>query len=160
MINCGWTGEEVTGGPASAKPRRAGIAARPGTLTYQAEIALGPQIAAVLGRDDAAVGQVLAAGARAGEPMWRLPFAERYRDQVLTRSGVRNHPLHDSGRAITAALFLGEFVPPGVPWVHCDMTGPAWSGDASGDGATGFGARTLPAPDALKARPLFELLTR
>jgi leucyl aminopeptidase len=113
------------------------------TLTYQAEIALGPAIAAVLGRDDAAVYDFLAAGARAGEPLWRLPFAERYLDQVRTPSGVRNHPLHDSGRAITAALFLGEFVPPGVPWVHCDMTGPAWSGDASGDGATGFGARTL-----------------
>ncbi len=45
--------------------------------------------------------------------------------------------------ALTAALFLGEFVPESVPWVHCDMTGPSWSGDASSDGATGFGARTL-----------------
>jgi leucyl aminopeptidase len=45
--------------------------------------------------------------------------------------------------SITAALFLGEFVPRTVPWVHCDMTGPAWSGNASIDGATGFGARTL-----------------
>jgi leucyl aminopeptidase len=56
---------------------------------------------------------------------------------------VRNHPLHDSGRAITAALFLGEFVPADVPWVHCDMTGLAWSGDAYADGAAGFGTRTL-----------------
>jgi leucyl aminopeptidase len=113
------------------------------TLTYQAEIALGPEIAAVFGRDDAAVARFLSAGDRAGEPLWRLPFDERYLDQVRTPSGVRNHPLHDSGRAITAALFLGEFVPAGVPWVHCDMTGPAWSGDASRDGATGFGVRTL-----------------
>ncbi|MFI5894894.1 M17 family metallopeptidase [Actinoplanes sp. NPDC051513] len=113
------------------------------TLTYQAEIALGPQIAAVFGRDEPAATEFLAAAARAGEPMWRLPYDERYLDQVRTTSGVRNHPLHDSGRAITAALFLGEFVPRGVPWVHCDMTGPAWAGDASVDGATGFGARTL-----------------
>ncbi|SNR91848.1 M17 family metallopeptidase [Blastococcus mobilis] len=113
------------------------------TLTYQAEIALGPDIAAVLGRDDAAVEQLLAAASAAGEPMWRLPWAARYADQVRTSSGVRNHPLHDSGRALTAALFLGEFVPRDVPWVHCDMTGPAWRGDASRDGGTGFGARTL-----------------
>jgi leucyl aminopeptidase len=113
------------------------------TLTYQAEIALGPEIAALLGRDDAAVEQVLAAAATAGEAMWRLPWAARYADQVRTASGVRNHPLRDSGRALTAALFLGEFVPGDVPWVHCDMTGPAWRGDASGDGGTGFGARTL-----------------
>lgn len=113
------------------------------TLTYQAEIALGPEIAAVFGRDDAAVARWLRAAQVAGEPMWRLPWAERYLDQVRTPSGVRNHPLHDSGRAITAALFLGEFVPPDLPWVHCDMGGPAWRGDASVDGATGFGARTL-----------------
>ncbi|MBU2666156.1 leucyl aminopeptidase family protein [Actinoplanes bogorensis] len=113
------------------------------TLTYQAEIALGPDIAAVLGRDDTAVTQLLAAGANAGEPLWRLPLDERYRAQILTSYGVRNHPLHDSGRAITAALFLGEFVPRDIPWAHVDMTGPAWKGDASVDGATGFGARTL-----------------
>ncbi|WP_369138054.1 M17 family metallopeptidase [Modestobacter versicolor] len=113
------------------------------TLTYQAEIALGPEIAAVLGRDDAAVEQVLAAARTAGEPMARLPWAARYADQVRTPSGVRNHPLQDTGRALTAALFLGEFVPRDVPWAHCDMTGPAWRGDSSGDGGTGFGARTL-----------------
>jgi leucyl aminopeptidase len=113
------------------------------TLTYQAEIALGPSIAAVFGRSSSAVAALLSAGERAGEPLWQLPYDERYLDQVRTPSGVRNHPLHDSGRAITAALFLGEFVPRDVPWVHCDMTGPAWSGDASGDNATGFGARTL-----------------
>jgi leucyl aminopeptidase len=86
---------------------------------------------------------VLAAGEAAGEPLWRLPYAERYLDQVRTPSGLRNHPLRDSGRAITAALFLGEFVPVDVPWVHVDMTGPAWAGNSSVDGATGFGARTL-----------------
>ncbi len=113
------------------------------TLTYQAEIALGPEIAAVLARDDLAAGRVLAAGAEAGEPLWRLPYDERYRPQIKTASGVRNHPLTDTGRAITAALFLGEFVPRGVPWAHLDLTGPAWKGNASVDGATGFGARTL-----------------
>jgi leucyl aminopeptidase len=113
------------------------------TLTYQSEVALGPEIAAVLGRDNDAVEQVLRAAAEAGEPMWPLPWAPRYLDQVRTPFGVRNHPLHDSGRALTAALFLGEFVPATTPWVHCDMSGPAWAGDASQDGATGFGARTL-----------------
>ncbi|MBL7255499.1 hypothetical protein [Paractinoplanes lichenicola] len=112
------------------------------TLTYQAEIALGPEIAAVFGRDGSAT-RFLQAGAAAGEPLWELPYDERYLPQIKTASGVRNHPLHDSGRAITAALFLGEFVPRPVPWVHVDMTGPAWSGNASADGATGFGARTL-----------------
>ncbi|HEX5406842.1 MAG TPA: hypothetical protein VFX16_31595 [Pseudonocardiaceae bacterium] len=62
---------------------------------------------------------------------------------MRTPFGVRNHPLRPSGRAITAALFLGEFVPRDIPWAHCDMAGPAWTGDTSGDGATGYGVRTL-----------------
>jgi leucyl aminopeptidase len=113
------------------------------TLTYQAEIALGPEIGALLSPDDGAANAVLSAAASAGEPMWRLPWAERYLDQVRTPFGVRNHPLRPSGRAITAALFLGEFVPRDIPWAHCDMAGPAWRGDTSSDGATGFGVRTL-----------------
>jgi leucyl aminopeptidase len=113
------------------------------TLTYQAEIALGPGIGALLSPADGAADAVLAAAAAAGEPMWRLPWATRYLDQVRTPFGVRNHPLHPSGRAITAALFLGEFVPRSIPWAHVDMAGPAWSGDTSVDGATGYGVRTL-----------------
>ncbi|HEX3590295.1 MAG TPA: leucyl aminopeptidase family protein [Pseudonocardiaceae bacterium] len=113
------------------------------TLTYQAEIALGPQIGALLSPHDGAADALLAAARSAGEPMWRLPWATRYLDQVRTSFGVRNHPLRPSGRAITAALFLGEFVPRSIPWAHIDMAGPAWTGDTSGDGATGYGVRTL-----------------
>lgn len=113
------------------------------TLTYQAEIALGPDIGAVMGPDGDAADVLVRAATETGEPMWRLPWAERYLDQVRTPFGVRNHPLRDTGRALTAALFLGEFVPRTVPWVHCDISGPAWRGTPSDDGATGFGARTL-----------------
>ncbi len=113
------------------------------TLTYQAEIALGPKIAAVIGRSDAAVELLLTAAGRAGEAMWQLPWAPQYLDQVRTSFGVRNHPLASSGRALTAALFLGEFVPETVPWVHVDMAGPVWDGDPSGENATGFGVRTV-----------------
>ncbi|MHA3701080.1 M17 family metallopeptidase [Jatrophihabitans sp. YIM 134969] len=113
------------------------------TLTYQAEIALGPEIGALIARSDDAATRVLTAAGAAGEPLWRLPWAPRYLDQVRTPTGVRNHPLRDTGRALTAALFLGEFVPETVPWVHLDIVGPTWRGDASVDGGTGFGTRTL-----------------
>ncbi|CCH77477.1 Leucyl aminopeptidase (fragment) [Nostocoides japonicum T1-X7] len=113
------------------------------TLTNAAVVALGPEVAAVIGRDQGAVDAFLAAAAEAGEPMWQLPWAERYLDQVRTPFGVRNHPLADTGRALTAALFLGEFVPADLPWVHCDLAGPAWRGTASEEGGTGFATRTL-----------------
>jgi hypothetical protein len=45
------------------------------------------------------------------------------------------------GGAITAAIFLNEFIEPGVEWAHMDIAGPAWSEKQGG--ATGFGAATL-----------------
>jgi len=113
------------------------------TLTYQVAIALGNDIAGLFSNDDALADALLAAAAQAGEPLWRMPVAEQYLDQVVTATGVKNHPESDVGRAITAALFLREFVPPGVAWAHLDCTGPAWIGKASAQGATGFGVRTL-----------------
>lgn len=113
------------------------------TLTYQVVTALGPSIGGLFARDDAVADLLQSAAARAGEPLWRLPYDTRYLDQVLTPSGVKNHPETDSGRAITAALFLGRFVPDAVAWAHLDITGPAWSGAPSSAGATGFGVRTL-----------------
>ncbi len=50
------------------------------------------------------------------------------------------------GGAITAALFLGEFVPRELPWAHLDIAGPAFSENDVPDtplGATGAGALTL-----------------
>lgn len=113
------------------------------TLTYQVVTALGPQIGGLFTRDDATADRVTAAAFQAGEPLWRLPYDERYLDQVRVPGGVKNHPESDSGRAITAALFLGQFVPSDIAWAHLDITGPAWIGPASGSGATGFGVRTL-----------------
>jgi leucyl aminopeptidase len=113
------------------------------TLTYQVVTALGPEIGGLFARSDDAAGRVIEAGRRAGEALWRLPYDERYLNQVLVADGVKNHPEADSGRAITAALFLGQFVPASVPWVHLDVTGPAWTGLPSSAGATGFGVRSL-----------------
>lgn len=122
------------------------------TLTYQVVTALGPAIGGLFARDDAAAEAIAASGQRAGEPFWRLPYDERYLDQVLVPDGVKNHPETDSGRAITAALFLGQFVPDDIPWAHLDISGPAWTGPASACGATGFGVRTL--LSLLRSRPM------
>ena len=113
------------------------------TLTYQVMIALGPAIGGLFSRDDATAALLKSASERAGEPLWRLPYDERYLSEVRTQTGVKNHPESDHGRAITAALFLGQFVPAHLPWAHLDITGPAWRGPASSDGATGFGVRTI-----------------
>jgi leucyl aminopeptidase len=50
------------------------------------------------------------------------------------------------GGALTAGLFLAEFVPEGQRWVHVDIAGPAFTDKAYGytpKGGTGAGVRTL-----------------
>jgi leucyl aminopeptidase len=50
------------------------------------------------------------------------------------------------GGALTAGLFLQEFVADGLPWAHLDIAGPAYLEEADGEnpkGGTGFGVRTL-----------------
>lgn len=113
------------------------------TLTYQVSIALGNDVAGLFSNSDGIASQLLSASEKAGENLWRLPLVDEYRSQVHAPQGLKNHPEMDVGRAITAALFLEEFVPSGTPWAHIDCTGPAWSGPASALGATGFGVHTL-----------------
>ncbi|MGX7829668.1 leucyl aminopeptidase [Actinokineospora sp. 24-640] len=118
------------------------------TLTDAAAIALGRDIAAVMGNDPALTDAVLAAAARAGEPVWPLPLPRGYRPQldsaiadlVNYTTGVRH------GTALLAGLFLQHFVPDGTPWAHLDIQGTAIAERAHGEwprGATGFGVRTL-----------------
>lgn len=112
-------------------------------LTYQVTIALGQEIGGLFVNNDGLAERLVSAGSLCGEEWWRLPLAQRYLSQVSLGVGVKNHPESDVGRAITAALFLERFVPAGIAWAHLDITGPAWSGPASGLGATGFATRTL-----------------
>jgi leucyl aminopeptidase len=98
-----------------------------------------------MGNDRALVRELLAAGERAGEPGWELPLWTEYREQIRsTIADVKN--IGDRwGGAITAALFLAEFVDD-VPWAHLDIAGPAFAekpGDLWGKGGTGVPVRTL-----------------
>lgn len=116
------------------------------TLTHQIQVALGDEIAGLFGRDEELASQILTAAERADEALWRMPWATRYASQLRSTAPgarLRNHPLHDTGRAITAALFLGEFVPLDIPFAHIDSAGPAVRNTADGPIATGYGVRML-----------------
>jgi leucyl aminopeptidase len=92
------------------------------------------------------VSQVLGAGERSGERLWRLPLAPEYRAMLdSTIADMKNIGGPLAG-AITAGLFLQEFVVDGTPWVHIDLAGPAFTDtpfDEHPKGGTGFGVRTL-----------------
>jgi leucyl aminopeptidase len=71
--------------------------------------------------------------------------ATEYKEQIKSEVADIKNVGNRYGGAITAALFLAEFVN-NTPWVHIDIAGPASSTKESGylvKGATGFGVRTL-----------------
>ena len=115
------------------------------TLTGATQRAFGRDIASVFGNDDGLVGQVRAAAEQTDERVWPMPLHRPYRSML--RSGVADmsNMAYGDGGAITAALFLAEFVGE-VPWAHVDIAGTAQAdrdGSWTTAGCTGFGARLL-----------------
>lgn len=115
------------------------------TLTGACMVALGEEIWGVFGTDRGLVRDLLAAGEAAGEPGWELPLHRPYRKLIDSPVADVKNIGKRYGGAITAALFLSEFVGD-VPWAHVDIAGPAFAekaGDLYPKGATGVPVRTL-----------------
>ncbi len=115
------------------------------TLTGACMIALGTDLWGAMGNDRDLIRDVLAAGDAAGEPGWELPMHEPYRKLIDSDIADIKNIGKRYGGAITAAMFLREFVGD-VPWVHLDIAGPAFSerqGDYWPKGATGSPVRAL-----------------
>ena len=115
------------------------------TLTGACRVALGTRYAGLFANDQHLADQVLKAAERTGERMWQMPMPEEYKEQIKSEIANVKNTGERAGAAITAALFLAEFVEDS-PWAHIDIAGPASSSKESGyilKGATGFGVRTL-----------------
>ena len=77
--------------------------------------------------------------------MWRMPLEEKYFEGLKAMHADLKNTGPRPGSAITAALFLKQFVK-NTPWVHLDIAGPVWVDAENGynnQGATGYGVRTL-----------------
>lgn len=95
------------------------------TLTGACVVALGPHYSGLFSRDDALAASLLQAADAAGDGLWRLPMPEHYKDMIKAEWAAMKNVGGREGGAITAALFLNEFVE-GTPWAHCDIAGPAF----------------------------------
>ncbi len=96
------------------------------TLTGAARVALGTDLPALFCNDDALAEDLIAAGKDVTDPMWRMPLFAGYRRLLDSKvADINNAPGVAFGGAITAALYLKEFVPDDVPWAHFDMM--AWN---------------------------------
>jgi leucyl aminopeptidase len=116
------------------------------TLTGAIVVALGHRTAAVMG-DDAPRQLVVEAAARAGEEFWPMPLPHDLRKSLdSTVADIANIGVREGG-ALSAGLFLRDFVAPGLPWAHLDIAGPAFHEQSpfgyTHKGGVGFGVRTM-----------------
>jgi leucyl aminopeptidase len=118
------------------------------TLTGAAIIALGTNVAALVGNNDDLVTKILEYSNQTGEKIWQLPLFEEYKEQLKSSNADMKNIGGRPAGAITAAAFLSSFVED-TPWVHLDIAGTAWTQDGTKEksynpkGATGFGIRTI-----------------
>ena len=117
------------------------------TLTGAVLRALGPSVAGVLGTDRGLIQRIIRSGENHGEAFWELPLVEEYKDSLKTPfADLNNISAGGLAGAITAGLFLREFVPAGAAWAHLDIAGPMfrdkdWKYYEAG--AIGFGLKTM-----------------
>jgi len=115
------------------------------TLTGAARTALGPELPALFCQDEALAADLLAAAEAAQDPLWRLPLWQPYRKML--RSGIADINNVSDGTfagAITAALYLQEFVGKKTPWAHLDTY--AWNASSRPgrpEGGEALGLRAL-----------------
>lgn len=108
-------------------------------------VALGEEITGLFTNDEKFGKLLKETAAAAGELVWPMPMPEIYQPLVKSKiADTRNTSLSKYGGAITAALFLQQFVGK-TPWVHLDI-GPDFlekSTPLCYYGGTGFGVRTM-----------------
>jgi leucyl aminopeptidase len=124
------------------------------TLTGAVSRALGDLVAGAFGTDPDFTGQVLSAGARAGERYWQLPLVDEYLTEMESWYGDIVNSASSEGGLVKSGLFLREFVT--KPWVHLDIAGTAYYRKAkpwAARGASGASHATLVELALAGARP-------
>lgn len=115
------------------------------TLTGACVVALGEDIAGLWSPNDELADELMQAANSAGEKLWKMPMEEKYFEGLKSVVADMKNTGPRSGGAITAALFLKQFVKE-TAWAHLDVAGPVWADKENGynsPGGTGFGVRTL-----------------
>lgn len=116
------------------------------TLTGSCTVALGDACAGLFSTKDALADALLKSGELTGDRLWRMPLWPVYREQIAGADADLKNVGGRLAGAITAAMFLKEFVSDQTPWAHLDIAGVASTTRQTPlcpAGATGFGVRLL-----------------
>jgi leucyl aminopeptidase len=113
------------------------------TLTGACVVALGSEAAGLFSNNDELARKLIQSGERVGERLWRLPAWDEYKELIRSEWADLKNTGGRWGGAITAAVFLKEFVT--CPsWAHLDIAGTAYAESENARearGATGAGVR-------------------
>jgi len=117
------------------------------TLTGAIIVSLGSEYAGLFSNNDKLSKQLLEAGKKVDEKLWRMPLHENF-DKLINSKNADMQNINYVGGAgsTTAAQFLQRFVLKKTPWAHLDIAGMAFSkygGALNSGGATGYGVRLL-----------------
>ena len=117
------------------------------TLTGAIIVSLGSEYAGLFSNDDKLSKQIINAGEKVEEKLWRMPLHKNY-DKLINSKNADMQNINYVGGAgsTTAAQFLQRFILNKTPWAHLDIAGMAFSkygGALNSSGATGFGVRLL-----------------
>ncbi len=99
------------------------------TLTGAARVAVGTEIPALFSNSRTLARDIQQASDNTGETLWPLPLHHSYRYQLDSPvADITNCSAEGYGGAITAALYLNEFVDQDIEWAHIDVM--AWNNRA------------------------------
>lgn len=113
------------------------------TLTGACVVALASEAAGLFSSDDELARKLIESGERVGERLWRLPAWDEYKELIRSEWADMKNSGGRWGGAITAAVFLKEFVDCSS-WAHLDIAGTAYAESENARearGATGAGVR-------------------
>ncbi len=117
------------------------------TLTGAIIVSLGSEYAGLFSNDDKLSKQLIDAGEKVDEKLWRMPLHKNF-DKLMNSKNADMQNINYVGGAgsTTAAQFLQRFILNKTPWAHLDIAGMAFSkygGALNSGGATGYGVRLL-----------------
>ena len=112
------------------------------TLTGAARVALGGQLPALFCRRMELARALVDTGLALHDPLWHMPLWAGYHAGIESDiADIVNTGRGPQAGAINAALFLADFVPSAIDWLHIDLY--AWNDSARPGRPAGGEAQTL-----------------
>jgi leucyl aminopeptidase len=112
------------------------------TLTGAARVALGPQLPALFCRSLVQARELVDLGMEVQDPLWHMPLWAPYHGNIESDiADIVNTGRNAMAGAVTAALFLEDFVPADLEWLHIDLF--AWNDGSRPGRPPGGEAQTL-----------------